>query len=293
MSFKFWFIVAACFLYTLTASGDACASSPSPQYGKNESAASSYAVNGISLYVETYGEGSPLLLIHGNGSSIGDLSNQISYFSERNLVIVADSRGHGNSGLGDGPLTYEKMSADFSQLLAHLDLGPVDILGWSDGGIIGLLLAIEHPEQVNKLAIMGANLNPRGAHDWVWPLIGSQREQVESMIASDDQTQDWARDLQLLNLLQNQPNISVESLQHIDVPTLVMAGDKDVIRNDHTMEIFENIPNAHLSIFPGATHFMPMIKPDLYNATVETFFAEPFSRPTTRRIIDPAMGGDK
>lgn len=293
MSSKFWSAGTACLLFLFGIADYAHASTSSSQYGDNAQAATTYKVNGISLYVESYGQGSPLLLIHGNDQSISYLTNQITYFSDRYQVFVVDSRGHGNSEVGDAPLTYKKMAADYSQLLEILDLGPVDILGWSDGGNIGLLLAIEHPEQVNKLAITGANLNPRGAHDWVWPLLGSMRKKVESMIESGDRTQDWARELQLLNLLETQPDIAIESLRKITAPTLVMAGDKDVIRNSHTLEIFENISNTHLCIFPGSTHWVPEVQPDLFNTTVGDFLAAPFSRPTTREIFEQATGANQ
>ena len=109
-----------------------------------------------------------MLLIHGNGDDIAALGYQIKFFSEKYHVIAADSRGHGKSEMGPGRLAYEQMAEDANALLEKLGLKRVYVLGWSDGGIIGLLLAMNLPDKVAKLAIMGANVNPRGAYDWAY-----------------------------------------------------------------------------------------------------------------------------
>ena len=95
----------------------------------------------------------------------------------------------------------------------------------------------------------------------------------------------WAAQKQYLDLLGKQPHIALKELRRIAAPTLVMAGDKDVIRAEHTLEIFENIPHAHLAIFPGATHMIPWQDPELFNRTVEKFFTRPFTRPDTKEIF--------
>ncbi len=255
-------------------------------YGDNAPAASRHALGDTTLYLESYGQGEPLLLIHGNGQRIAAMRAQIDHFSPRYRVIAVDSRGHGHSPSGDGRLSYEKIADDFAQLLQALDLGPVHVLGWSDGGIVGLLLAIEHPELVNKLAIMGANLNPQAAADWTPALLASWRAQVDERIAAGDTSRDWSLVLQRLDLLEFQPQIEPRALRRIRAPTLVMAGDKDVIRNSHTLEIFEQLPKAHLCIFPGATHMIPERQPALFNATVERFLVQPYTRPTTQALFE-------
>ena len=113
-----------------------------------------------SFNYETYGAGEPLLLVHGNGGQIRHLAAQIDHFRKRYRVIAMDSRDHGNSADSPGPLTYEKMTADLAALIDHLKLGPVNVLGWSDGGIEALLLAMHYPAKVKKIAAMAANLNP-------------------------------------------------------------------------------------------------------------------------------------
>ncbi len=242
-------------------------------------------INNIKLYYETYGSGQPILMIHGNGGNIASMSDQIKFFSPNHRVIIADSRGHGKSEIGTGKLTYEQMSEDFNSLLDQLNIKSVYILGWSDGGIIGLLLAINHPDKVTKLAIMGANLNPSAAYDWALKWAGQEFEKVNQMIEKGDKSQPWDVLKQQLGLLEKQPNIPVSDLKKISAPTLVMAGDKDVIRTEHTIQIFENLPNAHLCIFPGSTHMIPQQNAGLFNRTVANFFKSPYSRPDTKDLF--------
>ena len=149
-------------------------------YGENPAAGATIEVNGIKLHYETYGHGTPLLMIHGNGGNISHLGYQIEAFASEYRVIVADSRGHGQSEMGPGRLTYEHQAEDLNALLDHLHLKSAYVLGWSDGGILGLLLAIHHPDKVAKLAVMAPNINPEGAYDlarkWVTENLRARRK---------------------------------------------------------------------------------------------------------------------
>src|SRR4026208_1625671 len=118
------------------------------KYGSNPAAGRTFSHDGVKLYYEVYETGEPLLLVHGNGSSIGELKAQIDHFRKRYRVIAMDSRDHGKSGDSPDEITYEKMTDDLAALLDHLKTGPVNVLGWSDGGIEGLLLGIRHPAKV-------------------------------------------------------------------------------------------------------------------------------------------------
>jgi pimeloyl-ACP methyl ester carboxylesterase len=251
-------------------------------YGENLERGSFTNVNGIKLYFEVYGSGQTMLIIHGNGQSIASMKDQVKFFSDHYHVIAADSRGHGKSQMGAGRLTYEQMANDFNALLDQLDLKSVYVLGWSDGGIVGLLLAIKHPEKVSKLAIMGANLEPSGAYHWAQEAVAKHEKEIDEMIARGDTSKAWADHKQFLDLLGKQPNIPIDDLRLIGAPTLVMAADKDIIRIEHTVQIFQNIKNSHLSIFPGATHWIPRDNPKLFNETVLDFFEKPFSRPDSK-----------
>jgi pimeloyl-ACP methyl ester carboxylesterase len=254
-------------------------------YGENAAAGRFAEVNGIKLYYETYGDGTPLLMIHGNGGSSGHMGNQIQFFAPHYRVIAADSRGQGKSEMGPGRLTYEQIAEDLNTLLDQLHIKSTCIFGWSDGGIVGLLLAIHHPDKVAKLAIMGANLRPDGAYAWAQDWVGRQDRMVDDMLAKGDQTQPWSTQKQLLDLLGKQPNIPVADLAKISAPVLVMAGDKDVIKDEHTLEIFHGLAKAHLCIFPGATHMIAWDNPALLNQTLATFLSQPYTRPDTKDIF--------
>ena len=250
-------------------------------YGKNEAVGKYAEVNGFKMYYEEYGEGEPLFLIHGNGGNIQSMGNQIEYFKSKYRVIVADSRGHGKSELNTDSLTYINMASDWSSLADYLKLDSVNIIGWSDGGIIGLLLGIHHPDKVRKIVTMGANTRPDTSAIYAYAVnfITQYRLNVKAKIQEGDTTQNWNLTKQLLNLLSEQPNIPMSDLAKISAPTLIVAGDKDIIREEHSVEIYQHIPNAHLCILPGQTHFAPASDPDFFNAIVDKFLSTPFTRP--------------
>src|SRR4051794_25954156 len=129
-------------------------------YGRNAKAGHYINTRGFKMYYETYGQGEPLLIIHGNGGSINNFLYQIPYFSKEYKVILADSRSQGKSVDNSDSLSYEMITDDLNALLESLHLDSCYVIGWSDGGIEGLMLAIRHPDKVKKLAVTGANLTP-------------------------------------------------------------------------------------------------------------------------------------
>jgi pimeloyl-ACP methyl ester carboxylesterase len=253
-------------------------------YGSNPAAGNTFVFNGTRFYYETYGEGAPLLLIHGNGGSIGSFKKQIGEFADHHRVIALDSRGQGKSELGTTALTYEQMAEDTNALLDHINLRQVEVLGWSDGGIIGLFLTIRHPEKVSMLAVMGANLQPDAAYPWAVEGTLRERDRITKQLANNKNPKPLQLQLQLLDLVANQPHIPLSDLAHIQVPTLVMAADRDVIRDDHTLSMFHAIPRSQLAIFPGATHMIPAQDPARFNRTVLDFFDKPFAMPDTKDL---------
>ena len=120
-------------------------------YGENPAAGGYAEVNGIRMYYEVYGEGEPMVLIHGSGQSIAAMKHQIEHFAQTYRVVAADSRAHGKSGMGEQQMTYRQMAADWAGLVKHLGLGKVRLVGWSDGGNIGLHMAASHPETIDLL----------------------------------------------------------------------------------------------------------------------------------------------
>lgn len=241
---------------------------------------------------ETYGEGAPLLLVHGNGGSIVGQRCQIRFFSQSRRVVVADSRGHGKSEDGTGPLKYEQIADDLAALLPKLGIDRTDVLGHSDGGIVALLLAIRHPVRVSKVIASAPNLRPDSTAVFPWAI--SQTEErvraADKMIAAKDSSRDWARFKRQQQLMLDEPHITAADLSRIASPTLVIGSDDDVIPLDHFVEIYKGIPNAHLFIMPGATHGMLRLEHELFNAVAARFLKRPFSRPTSReqRVVVPA-----
>ena len=254
------------------------------KFGDNPAAGHIFVFNGNRFYYETYGAGVPLLLIHGNGDSIRAFKGQIGTFARHHRVIAMDSRGQGKSELGTDALSYDQMSEDTNALLDHLMLDHVKVLGWSDGGIIGLLLTIHHPEKVGMLAVMGANLQPEAAYPWAVDGIVRVRNRIMAQLATSHDPKRLQLQLQFLSLLGTQPHIPLSDLATIQVPTLVMAADRDVIRDEHTLSIFHAVPKSQLAIFPGATHMIPAQDPTRFNRTVLDFFDKPFAMPDTKDL---------
>lgn len=250
-------------------------------YGNNESVGKYADINGIKMYYEEYGQGELMFLIHGNGGDIKSMGNQIDYFKSKYRVIVADSRGHGKSELNTDNLTFVQMANDWAELANQLHIDSVNIIGWSDGGIIALLMGINHPSKVKKVVAMGANLRPdyTALYSFAITYIKDSYKHTEAMIRANDTTQNWILLKQRYSLIAFHPNIPPCDLLKIQVPVLIIAGDKDVIREEHTVEIYQNIRKAQLCIMPGETHFAPGSNPDNFNKIVGKFIVEPFSRP--------------
>jgi pimeloyl-ACP methyl ester carboxylesterase len=246
------------------------------RFGANEAAGKYAHIHGFKIYYEIYGQGEPLLMIHGNGGSIANFINQIPYFSAKYKVIAVDSRAQGKSEDLQDSLSFEMMADDFSALLDKLHIDSCNVLGWSDGGVNGLLLAIRHPEKVKKLAITGANLWPDSsairAADYLWG-----KKEYDTLI-HQPQTPDLKHELKLVKLDLFQPNISLQQLQQIKCPTLVIGGDHDIILPKHTMLIAESIPGAYLWILPNSTHGTLIDYKDRFNQVVDEFFSDKLKR---------------
>lgn len=246
-----------------------------PTFGKDPVHGKYMQNRGFKMYYEVYGKGAPLLMIHGNGGEISNFENQIPFFAKNYQVIVADSRSHGKSiDLADS-LSYDMMTDDLNALLENLGKDSCYVIGWSDGGVEGLLLAIRHPEKVKKLAVTGANLIPDpilSTDPWVVQDLMKNIDSLKKLSSTDNNK----RLLKLWTLMVREPQIAHEALHKINCPTLVIGGDQDVIVPRHTLEIAENIKNANLWILPNSGHSTPWVYKDLFNQTVQTFFITPY-----------------
>ncbi len=283
MKYRFILILAIGCLFTQTNIAQVQKTFTTP-YGNNPAAGKYMQVNGIKMYYEIYGAGAPLVLIHGNGGSVASMANQIEYFKDKYRVIIADSRAQGKSGDGKGRLTYEQITDDWSVLLDSLHVDSAYIFGWSDGGIESLLMAIRHPQKVKMMAIMGANLQPDSSAVYPWAVkwVTKTAAYTDSMITKKDTAYNYALLKKLFDLLGKQPHIPLADVEKIKAPVLVMGGDKDVIKEEHTMQIYQHLQKAWLCIFPGATHMIPETDPEIFNPTVERFFKKPYYRPDTK-----------
>jgi len=268
---------AACTRTAETPVDSAAAAVPAIPYGANAPASGTFTHDGVTLYYETYGDGPPLLLVHGNGTSIGVMAAQIEFFEKHYKVIAMDSRDHGRSADSDGPITYEKMTDDLAALIEHLKLDSVDVIGWSDGGIEALLLGVRHPTKVRKIVSMAANLNP--SSDAFYP---ESEELIRMMIASTPDsvknTPEGKRAQKVAGMMVKEPNIAPKLLEQITAPTLVLAGDHDVVRTEHTVAIFRHLQKAQLAILPNSTHMVAFDDPELFNTTVVRFLSTPFTK---------------
>ena len=250
-------------------------------YGNNKAVGKYFNNKGTKIYYEIYGEGHPLVLLHGNGGSIKSRANLIEEFAKKYKVIAMDSRCHGKSGCPAQYLTYEQMSEDVNGLLAELHTDSAYVWGHSDGAILGLLLAIHHPDKVKKLLATGANLRPdtTAVDPALTPLLDFMEKQTKNDSVLSKQ----------FRLLVDQPHIPDTDLQKIKCSVLVMAGDRDAIRNRHTLEIFENIPNAELCILPATTHFVYYDRKQWFTEILYDFFDNPQHLESTAEVMGKAM----
>jgi len=259
-------------LFLLLAAGFYNAIGQSVHYGNNPAAGRYYPIRGIHLYAETYGKGKPLLLVHGNGGSIEAFRKNIPYFSRYYKVIAVDSRAQGKSTDNKDSLSFEMMADDFAALLDTLKIDSAYVLGWSDGGINAIQMAIRHPHKVIRFAATGANTTPDSSAlvPEIWMDMNQQyAANKNKSFTSAKEKNEWK--LFLLDYLQ--PHITTQQLNRIQTPALIIAGDKDLIPVRHTLYIREQIPNAQLWILPNCGHGTLQDYPDEFNRKVHTFFS--------------------
>lgn len=211
-------------------------------------------INGLKMYYEIQGEGEPLLILHGGAGSIVDMKNLTDNFSDSYMVIANDRQGHGKTTDLEGDLSFQNMTDNTVEFLDYLKLDRVNVIGFSDGGIIALTLAIKYPERINKAVYIGTNYHhngiPESIKDWI-------------------RTADLSEKIRKLWL--TQPTFSIEELNQIKCPSLIVIGDRDGLSLNHTISFFQNVKNSELSIIPNATHDVIKEKPALVNTIIDQF----------------------
>ena len=230
-------------------------------------------VNGIQMFYATFGAGPPVLLVHGAFGSADIWSSQVIDLMRDHLVIVADSRGHGRSTRTEAPFAYDVMALDYLALLDYLKIASVDLVGWSDGGIIGLDIAMKHPQRLKHLFALGANITTDGVNPGVAtdPVCGEYfawvAAEYKKLSPTPDQFDAFATLISAM--LASQPNWTDAEVSAITVPTVIAAGDhEEVILPDHTSKIAGLIPGAKLVILPDVSHFAMLQAPGDYTAAV-------------------------
>jgi pimeloyl-ACP methyl ester carboxylesterase len=246
-------------------------------YGNNAAAGKYYNIRGIKMYCEIYGSGKPLLMIHGNGGSMSAFSNNIPYFAKKYTVIAVDSRSQGKSIDIKDSLSFEMMADDFAALLDTLHIDSVYVIGWSDGGINALLLAIRHPEKVIKLVSTGANLWPDSTA-LIPSLWKEMQAYYDTSFNKKRTTEKEKNDWKIFMLDYNQPHIPLSALHTIKCPSLIICGDHDLIPIPHTKLIAENIPNSIFWVVPNSGHATLIEHKDEFNKKADEFFSNPFKQ---------------
>ena len=237
---------------------------------------SGYApVNGVKIWYATFGRGEPVILLHGGLANSNYWGNQVRALEGHYRVIVIDSRGHGRSTRNDQPYGYDLMSSDVVALMDFLKIPKAAIVGWSDGAILGLDIAMQHPERVSKLFAFAANSDPSGVADIAQsPVFNAfiARAEKEYEALSPTPTEYKAFLAQITKMWETQPNWSAADLKRIAVPTWIVDADHDeAIKRENTEFMAANIPNAGLLLQPEVSHFSFIQDPGQFTGDVLHF----------------------
>jgi pimeloyl-ACP methyl ester carboxylesterase len=235
------------------------------------------ALNGVSTHYEMVGIGPPLLLLHGGFQIVDRLIGLAEELSARFTVYLPQRRGHGRTPDVEGPVSYQLMTEDTSAFLDAFGIERAEIVGYSDGGNIGLLLAIQAPDRVARLVCISANTSPLAVDLAGFLAVPEHQATLESMRVEYDrlspdgpQHRPVIRE-KLMRMWTEEPQIGVDDLARVVSPTLVMAADRDVVPVDHTVALWRAIPHAELCVVPGTSHLLIEEKPDLVHRVVLDF----------------------
>lgn len=233
----------------------------------------------ISMYVEQHGKGEPIIFLHGGMGSANSWADQVGFFSKHYRVITPESRGQARTTDSKAALTYHLMAEDTVRLMDKLKITSAYIVGWSDGGNIGIDMAIHHPDRVKKLVAYGANINPAGLQNHFLDYLRTvspekmQRDNGSDYLALSP-TPEYlpviAQKIRVMWLAE--PNFSAAELAKITSPTLIMDGQQEeLIRPDHAKEIAAAIPKSTLIMLPNVGHYGTFKTPEQWNEAVANF----------------------
>jgi pimeloyl-ACP methyl ester carboxylesterase len=236
-------------------------------------------VNGISIHYAIYGQGSPVIFLHGGLANADYWGDQVLPAAAHHTVILMDSRGHGRSTRDARPYGYDLMADDVVALMDQLKITKADIVGWSDGGILGIDLAMRHSDRVGKVFAFAANTMTSGVKDGVEknPTFAAYVERAGREYQAYSATpKEYGTFVdQISRMWAEQPNWSDAELKAIDTPILVVDGDHDeAIKREHTEYIAATIPHAGLLILPNTSHFAFLQDPQQFNFAVLHFLGD-------------------
>ncbi|TLX75354.1 alpha/beta hydrolase [Labilibacter sediminis] len=252
-------------------------------YGSNLEKGKYVTISENQIYYETYGQGAPLLLIHGGLGSISNFMYSISDFSEHFKVIAMDSPGHGRSSHVDS-LSYPYLAEIISQFIDNLKLDSLYILGFSDGAVVGLQLAADRPDKVKKLFAIGANIRldalsessiswmKNDMIEWAKNKDGWWSKNILPLMEQPEKSDIFLKNTQKMWL--TEVYVENSKIQSIKIPTMIMQGDKDGIKKEHAVELSNYIENSQLCILPKTAHFVFGSKPKMVNQIAIDFFNE-------------------
>lgn len=236
-------------------------------------------IGSVHTWFETRGVGEPLVLLHGGMDTNAAWGAQLGPLAEHFRVVAPERRGHGHTPDVAGPLTYRVMTQDTAAFIDEAVGSPVHLVGWSDGAVIGMLLAMARPDLVRKLVLIGGNTDVSA---YVPAFVETTRLPSDSPVyhpfravydaVSPDGPDHWPVVFEkLTRLWQSEPHIPLSDLARIRARTLVMVGDDDLVTFEHTVAIYRAIPDAELAVVPGTSHLAPMEKPELVNRLLLDF----------------------
>jgi pimeloyl-ACP methyl ester carboxylesterase len=236
---------------------------------------------GVRTYYEVYGEGEPLVLLHGGLATAESWVMQVPALAEGYRVYVPERRGHGRTPDAAGPITYEMMAADTAAFLDGTGTGAANLVGWSDGAVVGMLVALRRPELVRKLVVIGQYFNFEGEVpeframiDYWGTDLPEALHEVYDRVSPDGPEHFPVVLEKMMRMWREEPDLAFSELAGVRAPVLLMQGDDDIVKVEHSAALAATLPEAQLAVVPGSSHMAPLEKPVLVNQLILDFLSD-------------------